>query len=243
MWTDGHRRSSYVTYTYHFMNDQWKINTAGLETSAFEHPHTGVRIHENYKRLLSEFGLRTKKITLVTDGDSAMEKFGRESRILRQHCICHCVHLLLCTDLMNDSKTGGISTLLQKIRNINHALIFRHAELKQYDMESQQQKLLAAIEEIVEIEEILNQESRFYNSEENDNANIIDLEQELTFANIVMDSKFSGLSKMNVTRWNSIPKMGRSHLKYKVQESELMKNLPFIPIILNSYDFFALQNA
>lgn len=132
----------------------------------------------------------------------------------RQHCICHCVHLLLCTDLLSHPTTKGIESLLQKLRNINHRLIFRHSELKQYDAENRQQKLLAAINEFVEIEEILDQEKRFYGVPEEDSP-VIDLEENVTLQSIEFNSRFSGLARMNLTRWNSIPKMDRSHLKYQ----------------------------
>lgn len=212
LWTDSHRRTCYITYTYHYMNDQWQINTAVLETSVFERPHTAKRLEEHFKQTIASYDLSKKKITLVTDGESALQKASRDLKLRRQHCICHSIHLLLCTDLLGHTTTKCISTLLSKLREINYKLIYKHDELKKYDAEDKHQKLLAAIEEFAEIEEILDEEERFYGLAAGDEI-VFDLDEDVTFPDIAFNSKFSGLSKMNLTRWNSIPKMTRSHLK------------------------------
>lgn len=106
LWTDGHRRTSYITYTYHYMNEEWQI----INTSVLEHPHTAKRLEEHFKQTMANYNLSTKKITLVTDEQSGIKKASKDLKFRRQHCICHSIHLLLCTDLLENSTTKSINT-------------------------------------------------------------------------------------------------------------------------------------
>lgn len=220
MWTDKYKRTSYITYTYHYMSESWEMKSAVLEVAKFEHPHTGKRIVENFKSLLCEFKLAAKKMTVVTDGESAMEKACKDLKLHRLHCIAHRIHLLLCTDLLKHTNSKRLEPLFIKLRNIRTALIYRHEELKKYDDEEKQKQLFKAVVEFAEAEEILNQEHRFY---DDINENVIDLEPDDSLFGALQS--FSGISKMVLTRWNSIPKMGRSHLKYSGKlENSLLHN-------------------
>lgn len=210
MWTDKFKKTSYITYTYHYMSESWEMKSAVLEVAKFEHPHTGKRIEQNFKELLSEFKLAAKKITVVADGESGIGKACRDLKLHRLHCIAHCIHLLLCKDLLKSKPLSDcINDLLHKLRQINTALIFRHEELKKYYDEEKQNQLFKAVVEFAEAEEIINQELRFYDDL---NVNVIDVEPENSLFGAI--DSFSGISKIVLTRWNSIPKMGRSHLKY-----------------------------
>lgn len=66
-WTDSAKRTAYVTYTYHYMCD-WTIKTAVLKTAMLAKPHTGERLKESYDKMIEEYHLNEKKITVVTDG-------------------------------------------------------------------------------------------------------------------------------------------------------------------------------
>lgn len=218
MWTDKFKKTSYITYTYHYMSNSWQMQSVVLEVAKFEHPHTGKRIEQNFKNLLSEFHLTAKSITVVTDGESSIAKACRDLKLNRLHCIAHCIHLLLCKDLLKNAISDCIVKLLDKLRKINTALIYRHEELKKYYDEQQQKQLFNAVTEFAEAEEILNQEQRFY--DDINDSNVIDLEPENSLFGAVRS--FSGLSKLILTRWNSIPKMARSHLKYSGEFSNIL---------------------
>lgn len=194
------------------MSSAWQMISAVLKVAKFEHPHTGPRIQENFTQLLSEFELQDKNITVVTDGESAIAKACRDLKLHRLHCIAHSIHLLLCKDLLEHKISDCIQKLFRKLRKINKALIFRHEELKKYHDEEKQKKLFKAVAEFVQVEEILNQEQRYYGE-----ANDLEPDDSLFGAT----SSFSGLVKMILTRWNSIPNMGRSHLKYSGKIIEL----------------------
>lgn len=49
-WTDKYKRTAYITFTYHYM-DNWQIKTVVLKTGSFPHPHTGVRVHDEIESI------------------------------------------------------------------------------------------------------------------------------------------------------------------------------------------------
>lgn len=214
LWTDKFKRTAYVAYTYHYMSGTWNINTAVLATAQFEHPHTAKRLVENFTQIVNEFGITSKKLTIVSDGESAIKKASKDLKLRRLHCISHCIHLLLSVDLLKHESMTNIRALLNKLRKINKTLIYRHNELKKYDIEERQRKLFMAVDEFAKMEEILENEERFYNDVEIGDDYVVDMDEHLSLHDIHVSKKFSGLAKMNLTRWNSIPRMGRSHLKY-----------------------------
>lgn len=72
-WTDNHKRISYITYTYHFI-ENWSMRTAVLKTSSFTHPYTSKRIKDDFESTMAEFNVLNKRISVVTDGASTMKK-------------------------------------------------------------------------------------------------------------------------------------------------------------------------
>lgn len=68
MSSDRYRHISYITYTCHYITDEWKLECRVLKTSMFEGSHTAIRIKENFRKMTAEYGLENKQITAVIDG-------------------------------------------------------------------------------------------------------------------------------------------------------------------------------
>lgn len=67
LWSDKHRRRSYITFTLHFIDDQFRMINLTLATIHFPERHTGVNIHSEIEKIIFEFGLENKKLFMVTD--------------------------------------------------------------------------------------------------------------------------------------------------------------------------------
>lgn len=149
-WTDNVKRLAYVTYSYHFMKN-WEIKTAVLKTGAFPHPHTGQRLKEDFEETLTQFQLREKIITVVTDGGSNVKKASELLRIYRANCISHATHLLISCDLLKHDDMEELRELFSKLRQIQAKLVYKYNEMKEIDTSDKQQKVIAAIKEYAEL--------------------------------------------------------------------------------------------
>lgn len=145
-WTDNHKRISYVTYTYHFV-ENWKMKTAVLKTASFPHPHTADRIKDDYDDTLAEFNVVNKNLTVVTDGARAMKKTAELLNVYRFYCLGHIVHLLIRADLLKHDAMQPLRDLILKMRQIHKKLMYKHEELRDMSDEFMQQKILLLIEE------------------------------------------------------------------------------------------------
>lgn len=58
--TDGFKKHSYCTYTYHHLVE-WEMRSTVLKTSRLDHPHTSEKLAKDFKKTLIEFGLDKKK--------------------------------------------------------------------------------------------------------------------------------------------------------------------------------------
>lgn len=149
-WTDNHKRLSYVTYTYHYM-DNWQIKTVVLKTAAFVESKHSENIQRHYEQTLQEFKLTEKKITIVTDGGANMIKACRLLNVMRMNCINHSIHLLIMKDMLDHPDMLPLNCLLGKLRKIHFSLIYKYAELKIYDNEEKQKKAFDAVKAAVAI--------------------------------------------------------------------------------------------
>lgn len=148
-WTDCAKRTSYVTYTYHYM-DSWTIKTAVLRTAMMAKPHTAERLLYDFEETIREYKLTEKKLTVVTDGGSNVVKACRLMNMNRAGCIAHILHNVISRDLMKNSSVGQIVDLVSHIRQIQRKLTYKHAELKAIHDEERQKEVWTALEEFKE---------------------------------------------------------------------------------------------
>lgn len=152
LWTDNHKRISYITTTYHYMCD-WEIKTFVLKTSAFGYSSaSGENIKHHIECTLKEFNLTEKKITAVTDGGTNVIKACRLLNMFRMNCIAHSIHLLIMFDLIKHPEMKDFfKKFLRRLREVHHALIFKYRELKLYDDERKQKHFLDAVKDAADM--------------------------------------------------------------------------------------------
>lgn len=149
-WTDNHKKVSYITYTYHYIED-WTMKTAVLKTGSFAHPHTSERIKEDFEGTLAEFNVLNKRFSIVTDGASSMIKSAELLSVYRFGCVGHIIHLLFRKDLLKHDSMDDLRTLKTKIQKIHKKLMYRHETLGAFNDEINQKKILELLEEFQEM--------------------------------------------------------------------------------------------
>lgn len=145
LWSDKHRRRSYITFTLHFIDSRFRMINLTLATIHFPERHTGINIHAEIEKILFEFGLDEKKLYMVTDAGKyisfALKSFnasvtnyifnsGSNCRLACELgnfenllCVGHGLHNLITKD--GFKKTSTIFNLVTKVKNIVKALRYR----------------------------------------------------------------------------------------------------------------------
>lgn len=154
-WTDSHKRIAYVTFTYHFINDEWKMHSSVLKTTYFEQPHTADNLRTHIIRLLDEYNLQEKNIIYVTDGGSNVKAACKLLKKKRLNCVAHQLNRLIQYELMDKNKVRiePIITLIEKLRKIQRTLIYKYEQLKNIYERDKHEQIFLMLEQFEVIEE------------------------------------------------------------------------------------------
>lgn len=199
-WTDSFKKSSYVTYTYHYMSYDWCMESTVLKTMYFDRPHTGQALSENFQKVLKEFKIENKCISVVTDGGSNVILCSNLLNLHRFGCIAHSCNRLIQHDLLEskDPDIKKINEVIAKLRKTQRALMYRHSELHKMHENDKHMKLYQMLEEFCETEGVWTSEEQFCQElQENNNDN------------------FNGLTAISRVRWNCLLKTTRCHLNHQ----------------------------
>lgn len=194
-WTDSHRRVGYITFTYHFINDEWDMFSTVLKTTHFEYPHNAEHIKTHLCRLLEEYRLNDKNIVYVTDGGSNVKSVCTLLKTKRLNCLAHQLNRLIQFDMLDKNKTilKPIVDLLEKLRKIQRALVYKHEELCKIYRRDRDEQIFVILEQFELIEEYWNTNEHFIDGIESN-----------------MGS-FNGIKSFNTIRWSCIYLMVKFH--------------------------------
>lgn len=149
-WSDSHKHISYVTYTYHFI-ENWALKSVVLKTGSFSHPHTSKRIKEDFIDTMAEFNILDKRISIVTDGAKSMIRAAELLSVFRFGCVGHIIHLLFRADLLKHESMQPLRDLKVKLSQIHRKLMYKHEQLAELHSETIQDKILVLMEEFKEM--------------------------------------------------------------------------------------------
>lgn len=209
MWTDRYRRISYITYTCHYVTAGWKLHSRILKTAMFEHPHTANRIEDNYKEMITEYGLEQKEIISVLDGGANVNLTVDNMGFVKIRCIAHSINRLIQHDLIEKGRgIEDVTNLISRLRRIQKALLFSYGALTKIANVERQKQIFELLEEMTATEEAMELDERYH-------------VEELTAGAARMD----GLKSISTVRWNCIYKVCQSHFK---NACECLMNLAYI---------------
>lgn len=229
-WTDNYRRRSYITYTAHWIDQNWCLRYATLRTSLFPHPHSGEAIEKDFRDMCKEFNLCNKAWIATTDNGANRIRACQLLKVLRLPCVAHGLHLLIGTDLFkpnkncdNDEHLNKLQELLSKMRECHRTLIFKFDDLQTEFDKTKNEKIWNTLEnhsnlgkydtclyskfynQILLTEDMLNADSQFDSDQ-------CDHSYAQSFSN-ALQASFQTLKRDVSTRWNSILMMLQSFMK------------------------------
>lgn len=198
-WTDSHKRVSYITFTYHFIDKDWSIFNTVLKTAHFEAPHTSQRIKEFYCKVLDEFHLKNKNILCITDGASNVKTACTLLKVRRLNCMAHQINRLIQFDLFDKQKHAvkPFCEIIDKLRKIQRALIYKYDELTNIYDKDQNERIFVMLEHMEAIDEDWTAS-----------------EQCIDSCDIANNGSFNGLKSFSVVRWSCIYNLVKFHLDY-----------------------------
>lgn len=201
-WTDNHKKLSYITYTYHFIDKSWKMRSTVLKTSYFPHPHRASDLVEDFKKMRKEFELEAKCLTAVTDGGSNVKKCTELLDILRLGCVAHSCNRLIQHDLLNceEIEINELKNVIAKMKKVQRALIYKFEQLKSIHERDQQIKIRLIIDELCELNDICEADDRY--------GEYIDSIDESTSS-----ASFGGLKSKSSVRWCCTEKLSKCFLE------------------------------
>ena len=116
MWTDNYRRRSYITFTLHFYDCDYNLQSLTLRTALFDISHTGEHVKNAMDITAAKFGLVNKKIVYVTDNGANIVKACRLAKVERAGCIAHALHNLITHDGI--ANTAEVQDIVAKAREL-----------------------------------------------------------------------------------------------------------------------------
>ncbi|XP_028654663.2 E3 SUMO-protein ligase ZBED1-like [Erpetoichthys calabaricus] len=126
---------SYVTFTAHYIRDNWELELRVLQTTAINESHTAAHIKENIQSVAQEWQLTTTDLAIVIDNAANMLVAAQLGNFQHVKCFAHNISLAAQRAL----KLLSASRLLGKIRRITG---FFHRSATANHVFKQKQKLL-----------------------------------------------------------------------------------------------------
>lgn len=225
-WTDSHKRVGYITFTYHFINDEWKMQSTVLKTTHFEHPHTANNIRNHISQLFDEYHLQDKNIIFVTDGGSNVKAACVPLKKKRLSCVAHQLNRLIQHDLMEKNKVRiePIITLIEKLRKIQRALVYKYEQLKNIYERDKHEQIFLMLEQFEMIEEEWVCNEKFIDG--------IDFDV----------GSFNGLKSFSTVRWGCIYILVKFHCDHIGIVKKCLQDNERYELILNANETMLLSH-
>ncbi|CAG5025999.1 unnamed protein product [Parnassius apollo] len=74
LWTDSYRRLNYITFTLHYLTDDFELKTFTLKTELMEGVKSGEKIQKAVNETKKEFAITDKKLCSVTDAGTNVKR-------------------------------------------------------------------------------------------------------------------------------------------------------------------------
>lgn len=132
-WTDKYRHRKYLTFTYHYIDHDWRTQSFVLQTSFLPDDSKSVTLKSEYLKMIESFKLEDKIITLVTDSGTNMLATCKSLNALHFPCIAHKIYRLISSDFLSHESMSTIKDLIDKLSQIQRVLLYRHDEMVQIE--------------------------------------------------------------------------------------------------------------
>lgn len=104
MWSSANS-SSYISYTVHFLDDEWCLRSRCLQTMFMPEDHTGENIAEAMQAALEAWDLPAERqVCITTDSGSNIISATQKLQWMRLSCFGHNLHLAITNALKEDRR-------------------------------------------------------------------------------------------------------------------------------------------
>ena len=106
----------YMSYTIHYINQDWELKSIALATHFLPEDHTGQVISEALEATLEEWGLSPdKQVCLTTDSGSNIIAAANILNWTRLSCFGHNLHLAITKAIQDDTRCTRALAVARKI--------------------------------------------------------------------------------------------------------------------------------
>lgn len=137
-WTDKYKHRKYITFTYHFIDANWRTNAFVLQTAILREDSKSPQLKAECLKVIDEYNLQNKSIQLVTDCGTNMIATCKSLQQPHYACLAHKIYNLITRDFLVHSTMSPIKNLIDKLSRIQIALLYRHDELECIENENHQ---------------------------------------------------------------------------------------------------------
>lgn len=116
LWSSNGTLVQYISYTVHFLNDDWELQHRCLQTKFLPADHTGEVIADSMEETLRMWNLKAESLVCITT-DSGSNVINATKRLdwLRLSCFGHNLHLGVTKSLADDSRCSRALGLCRKV--------------------------------------------------------------------------------------------------------------------------------
>lgn len=146
MWTSSCNNISFLSFTAHWINNDFKFNHAALNMKRFHGQHTGENISQVLKEMCDQWEIPNTKIhAIVHDNARNMMKAARDANIESVSCFIHTLQLVVIDSIKVQPEILEMLTVARKI--VTH---FNHSGTAQEELTTIQKELNIKTQKLVQ---------------------------------------------------------------------------------------------
>lgn len=122
IWTSTTSNQSFMSFTGHWISNDFVYHHAALEVKHFPGSHTGEAIRDMYKLVMNEWNLNDKMHIVLRDGGANIVKGLRIANLETESCFLHSLHLTISDALTSQRSVSDLIAVSKKIiTHFNHS--------------------------------------------------------------------------------------------------------------------------
>lgn len=122
IWTSTISNQSFISFTAHWITNDFVLHHAALEAKHFPGSHTGEAISDMFKIVINEWNLNDKIYIVLRDEGANIMKGLRIANLENESCFLHSLHLTVCDALTSQRSINDLIAVGKKIvTHFNHS--------------------------------------------------------------------------------------------------------------------------
>ena len=116
LWSSDGTLIPYISYTIHFLNEDWQLQNRCLQTKFLPEDHTGDNIADAMEETLTMWDLKAEsQVCITTDNGANVINAAKKMEWERLSCFGHNLHLGVTKSLANDPRCSRALGVSRKI--------------------------------------------------------------------------------------------------------------------------------